>query len=50
LELDVEDLARLAGAPSTFFCTICMEVMRDPVLLPTGKDGGRGTGERDTIL
>ena len=28
---------RAAGAPSTFFCTISMELMRDPVLLPTGQ-------------
>ena len=35
--LDVEDLARAAGAPSTFFCPVSMDLMRDPVLLPTGQ-------------
>ena len=35
-DVDVEDEARVAGAPSTFYCSVCMEIMRDPVLLPTG--------------
>ena len=35
--LDGKDLAGVAEAPETFYCPITKDVMRDPVLLPTGQ-------------
>ena len=32
---DVEDLARAANAPADFFCPISLELMRDPVTIPS---------------
>lgn len=34
---DPEEAAAEAGAPKNFFCSICMHIMREPVMLPTGQ-------------
>eukprot|EP00241_Pyramimonas_parkeae_P003811 CAMPEP_0114256762 /NCGR_PEP_ID=MMETSP0058-20121206/18351_1 /TAXON_ID=36894 /ORGANISM="Pyramimonas parkeae, CCMP726" /LENGTH=691 /DNA_ID=CAMNT_0001371401 /DNA_START=118 /DNA_END=2193 /DNA_ORIENTATION=+ len=35
--VDVEGIARGAGAPSHYFCSISTELMRDPVIVATGQ-------------
>jgi len=34
---DPEEAAAEAGAPKNFFCSICLHIMREPVMLPTGQ-------------
>eukprot|EP01025_Chloroclados_australasicus_P067502 TRINITY_DN933_c0_g1_i6.p1 TRINITY_DN933_c0_g1~~TRINITY_DN933_c0_g1_i6.p1 ORF type:complete len:703 (-),score=41.83 TRINITY_DN933_c0_g1_i6:914-2719(-) len=41
---DIEQIAIELGAPQSFFCPICMHLMRDPVMLATGQ-----TYERSAI-
>ena len=44
-EVDVEGAARAAGAPAQYFCSICTDLMRDPVIVATGQ-----TYERKAIV
>ncbi|KAI3430705.1 hypothetical protein D9Q98_005294 [Chlorella vulgaris] len=45
-ERDLDGQAAEAGAPSHFFCPISLQLMRDPVMMPTGQSYDRPCIER----